>query len=193
MGAPLNGGTAADMVTSTEDGFRRYRVDVGQTGFFEGREFRMVRKLVVATGTPKVFRFVSPVDFILFEQTLNVSVGDLEFYAYRSDQGTAGGTFTALPVSPIGKNIGAQYRKYSGARYASQVTLAEGGTFTPANAQIYADYDRAKTSSATAQQTSVSGGDDSVRYLAAGTYYLVVSSLVGTSEGRYAIAWEERP
>lgn len=37
MGAPLNGGTAADMVTSTEDGFRRYRVDVGQTGFFEGR------------------------------------------------------------------------------------------------------------------------------------------------------------
>lgn len=193
MGAPLNGGSAADMVTSTEDGFRRYRVDVGQTGFFEGREFRMVRKLVVAAATPHVFRFTCPVDFILFEQTLNVSVGDLEFCAYRSEQGTAGGVFTALPVGPIGKNTSAKYRLYSGSRYAAQAAVAEGGTFTPTDPLIYADYDRAKTSSATAQQTSVSGGNDSVRYLAAGTYYLVVTSLSGTSEGRYAIAWEERP
>lgn len=193
MGSPLNGGSAVDMVTSTEDGFRRFRVDVGQTGFFEGREFRMVRKLVVAAATPQVFRFTCPVDFILFEQTLNVSVGDLEFYAYRSDQGTPGGTFTALPVPPIAKNTSATFRPYSGVRYAAQAALAQGGTFTPTNPQVYADYDRAKTSGATAQQTSVSGGNDSVRFLAAGTYYLVITSLSGTSEGRYAIAWEERP
>ena len=34
---PLNGGIANDMVTSGLAGFRRLRVDVGQTGLFEGR------------------------------------------------------------------------------------------------------------------------------------------------------------
>lgn len=190
---PLNGGSAADLMTSDESGFRRYRVDVGQTGLFEGREFRMVRKVSVTAGTPLVFRFTSAVDFILFEQSLNCSVGDLEFFAWRSTQGVAGGTFTPLPVAPIGKNIGSARRLYDGLPYASQVQLATGGTFTPTDAQHYVDYDRAKTAGATAQQVSVSGGNDSVRYLAAGTYYLSLASLDGTSVGRFALAWEERP
>ena len=180
------------ILTSTEEGFARIRADVGQTGLYEGREFRMVRKVSVVAGTPLVFRFTSAVDFILLEQSLNCSTGDIEFYAWRSTQGAAGGTFTALPVPPIGKNIGSTRRLYSGVPYASQVSLASGGTFTPTDAQVYVDYDRAKTSGATAQQVSVQGGNDSVRYLAAGTYYLVLTSLDGTSVGRLALAWEER-
>lgn len=190
---PLNGGISADMVTSDLTGFRRLRVDVGQTGFFEGREFRMVRKVSVPAGTPLVFRFTSDVDFILFEQTLNCSAGDLEFFAWRSTQGVAGGTFTPLPVAPIGKNIGSTRRLYDGLPYASQVQLATGGTFTPTDPELYVDYDRAKTAGSTAQRASVQGGNDSVRYLAAGTYYLILTSLDGTSVGRFALAWEERP
>lgn len=64
---------------------------------------------------------------------------------------------------------------------------------TPTEADVYVDYDRAKTSGATAQQVSVSGGADTTRYLAAGTYYLELTSVTGTSVGRFAIAWEERP
>lgn len=181
-----------DVWTSSEEGFRRLRVDVGQTGLYEGREFRMVRKVSIPAATPLVFKFTSAVDFILFEQSIDCSEGDIEYYAWRSTQGTAGGTFTPLAVPPIGKNTSSFYRQYSGLRYASQVTLETGGTFTPTDANVYVDYDRAKTSGATAQQTSVSGGDDSVRYLAAGTYYLKLTSLNGTSVGRFALAWEER-
>lgn len=181
-----------DVWTSNQEGFRRLRVDVGQTGFFEAREFRMVRKVSIAAGTPLVFRFTSTTDFILFEQALNCNEGDIEFYVWRSTQGTAGGSFTPLAVAPIGKNISSFYRDYGGNRYQSQVSLATGGTFTPTDANVYVDYDRAKTSGATAQQISVSGGDDSVRYLAAGTYYLILTSVSGTSVGRFALAWEER-
>ena len=39
---------------------------------------------------------------------------------------------------------------------------------------------------------SVAGGNDSVRYLAAGTYYLILTSLDATSVGRFGLAWEER-
>ena len=190
---PLNGGSAPDLMTSNQSGFRRYRVDVGQTGFFEGREFRMVRKVSVASGTPLVFRFTSAVDFILLEQTLNCSDGDIEFYAWRSTQGVAGGTFTPLPVAPIGKNIGSARRLYDGLPYDSQVELATGGTFAPTTVEAYVDYDRAKTAGSTAQRASVQGGNDSVRYLAAGTYYLILESLGGTSVGRFALAWEEIP
>ena len=182
-----------DVWTSDQEKFRRLRVDVGQTGFFEGREFRMVRKIVVPAATPRVFRFTSTVDFILFEQHLAVTTGDLEYYAWRSTQGTPSGTFTNIPVPPIGKNISANFRDYGAGRYTSNVTIASGGDFIPTDVEVYVDYDRAKTSSATAQRQSVSGGDDSVRYLAAGTYYLKITSLDGTSEGRFAIAWEERP
>lgn len=170
----------------------RIRVDVGQTGLFEGREFRLVRKISITAGTPLVIRFTSAVDFILFEQELNTTVGDIEFYAWRDTQGTAGGTFSGS-YTPIGKNISGTFREYEGVRYASQVTLNHGGTFTPTNAEAYVDYDRAKTAGATAQQISVSGGNDSARYLAAGTYYLVLTSLDATSVGRFALAWEERP
>lgn len=183
----------SDVWTSDTDRFRRLRVDVGQTGLFEGREFRMVRKISVVAGTPLVFRFSSAVDFILFEQALNCSEGDIEMYAWRADQGTPGGTFTPLPVDPIGKNISAQYKPYGGSRYVSQMDISTGGTFTPTSPLTYVDYDRAKTSGATAQQISVSGGNDSVRYLAAGTYYLVLTSASGTSVGRFSLAWEERP
>lgn len=176
----------ADLLTSDKESFRRLRVDVGQTGFFEGREFRMVRKVSVPASTPLVFRFTSAVDFILFEQTLDCSVGDIEFFAWRSTQGVAGGTFTPLPVAPIGKNIGAALRLYDGLPYASQVQLATGGRFTPTDAQQYFDYTRSKAALATVQQLSVQG-------LAAGTYYLILNSLSGTSVGRFALAWEERP
>ena len=182
----------ADLLTSEAEQFRRVRVDVAQTGLFEGREFRLVRKVSIPAATPLVIRFTSAVDFILFEQDLNVTEGDIEFRAWRDTQGTAGGTFAgSFPV--IGKNISGFYREYSGARYASQVTINHGGTFTPTDAEAYVDYDRAKTSSSTAQRTSVQGGNDSARYLAAGTYYLVFNSLDGTSVGRIALAWEERP
>lgn len=185
-------GIPSDLLTSNKAGFRRFQVDVGQTGLFEGREFRIVRKVVIPAATPLVFRFTSVVDFMLAEQELNTSVGDIELLAWRDAQGVASGTFSAN-VPPIGKNTSAEFRDYGAGRYVSQVTITTGGIFTPTDPESYVDYDRAKTAGATAQQVSVSGGDESVRYLAAGTYYLQLTSLDATSQGRFVLSWEERP
>lgn len=176
--------------TSSPDaeGFGRLRVDVGETGLFEAREFRVVRKLVL-TGTALVWRFTSAVDFILHEQTFGASEGDLEFHAWRAADVTPSGTF-ATPVRIIGKNGSSEYREFNGARYVSQVSIMSGGSITPIDAEEYVDYDRAKTASSTAQRSSVGGTPNSVRYLPAGTYYLQIT---GTGEGRLALAWEERP
>lgn len=181
-----------DMYTSDARGFRRLRVDVGQTSLFEGREFRIVRKVSIPAGTPLVFKFESPIDFMLAEQQISCSEGDIEYWAWRDTQGVASGTFNT-PVPVIPKNTSSKFREYDGQRYALQIEVHTGGDFTPTDPNAYVDYDRAKTSGATAQQLSVSGGDGSARYLSAGTYYLVLISLSGTSKGRFAIAGEERP
>lgn len=178
--------------TSNQEGFSRLQVDVGQTGFFEGREFRLIRKLSVTAGTPVTYKFTCPVDFILFEQAMSVNEGDLEVYAWRASNVTESTPFnTTLPL--FGKNISSEYRLYSGARYVPAATITTGGTITIINPDLYADYDRSKTSGATAQQATVGNTPDSERYLAAGSYYLQFISLLGTSTGRFAITWEERP
>lgn len=174
--------------TPENEGFGRLQVDMGETGMFEGREFRAVRKLVL-TGAPIVWRFTSTVDFILHEQTFGASSGDLELYAWRAADVTPSGAF-ATPVPVFGKNGSAEYREYEGARYVSGVTIMSGGSITPLNAEAYTDYDRAKTASSTAQRASVGGTPNSVRYLPTGTYYL---QIIGTGEGRLALGWEERP
>lgn len=182
----------ADLLTSEKEGFRRLQVDQAQTSFFEGREFRIARKVSIPAATPLFFRFVSAVDFILADQEINASIGDIELRAWRSTQGTAGGVFsTVIPI--FGKNTSSEFRDYNGSRYVSQVSITTGGTFTPTDPESYVDYDRAKTAGATAQQISVSGGSDTARYLSAGTYYIQLSSLDPTSVGRLILAWEERP
>lgn len=181
----------SDLLTSDKEGFRRVRVDQAQTSFFEGREFRIVRKISIPAATPLVFKFSSAVDFILSDQELNASVGDIELRAWRSTQGVEGGVFsTVIPI--IGKNISSEFLPYDGARYATRVTITTGGSFTPTNPEAYVDYDRAKTSGATAQQISVAGGIETSRYLSAGTYYLVMNSLDANSVGRFVLSWEER-
>lgn len=186
-------GIPNDLIAGGKKHFRRLQVDQGQTGFFEATEFRVARKIAVTAGTPLTWKFSSAVDFILLEQSLGVSVGDIEFYAWRSANVTPAGTFDQL-VPVLGKNISSEFRpQTAGARYVSQVSVNGGGSITPIDANAYADYDRAKTSNATAQQLTVGGSRDSVRYLSAGDFYLQFISTTGTSEGRFSLAWEERP
>lgn len=174
--------------TSDLADFARIPVDQQQTSLEEGREFRIVRKVAVSTSTPVVFKFTSSVDFILFEQSLSVSAGDIELFAYREADAGASGSFSE-PVPIFGKNISSEYRRYGGDRYETGVTITTGGAITPTG--DYVDYDRARTSNATAQQTSVSGSNESKRMLAAGTYYIQLKA-VADAEGKFGLSWEER-
>lgn len=174
-----------DVWTSSKEKFRRLRVDQGQTGFFEGREFRSFIELNIAAGNNIVLKFVSPVDFILFEQRLVIDAGSCKLTA--STGGTEGGTFsTSLPI--IGKN---RMASRPTPFYTAQATIVTGGTYTGGTA---VEVVRVVAANATAQQQSVGSGQDSSRGLPAGTYYLKFENFgSGSVTGVYSLAFEERP
>lgn len=166
-----------DLMTDAGGPNARIRVDNAQTGFFAGREFRVVRKIT----TPRTFRFTFPVPVILFEQLLSVSVGDVELYAWAASNVTPSGVWTTVPIFPKnGVNLS----------YTGQATVDTGGEVAPTNAELYRDYARVATSGATGQRFTVGGPQNSERYLAAGVYYV---QLIGTGEAAYSAMWEERP
>lgn len=174
-----------DLYTSGTEGFRRLRVDSGQTGFFEGREFRTFYEMNIASGASVYIRFVSPVDFILSEQSLTLDGGSIRFTALTG--ATPSGTYsTALPV--IGKN---RMLTRKTPFYSSQVTLATGGTATGGTV---VELFRVVAANASAQQQTVLGASSTERGLPAGTYFLRLENIGnGAATGVYSLIWEERP
>ena len=162
----------------------RVRVDVAQTSFFEGREFRSFLELNIAQGATQVIKVVSPVDFVLFQQTLTVDSGGIRFSAVTG--GTEGGSFsTSLPI--IGKNrMSDRPTPY----YTAQITASTGGTHTGGTE---VEVVRVVAAGSTAQQATVGGEMASERGLPAGTYYLKFQNLSnGAATGVYSLFWEER-
>lgn len=161
----------------------RLRVDVSQTGFFLGTEFRSFYEFSIPTGESRVIKFTSPINFILFAQSLTVDAGGIKYSAETG--GTEGGSFTALPV--VGKNrMPTRPLPY----YAAQATIGVGGTVT---GTTVVDIARISTAGATAQQITVGGQTSDERGLPAGTYYIRLANMSnGTSTGVYSLFWEER-
>lgn len=174
-----------DLYTSGTEGFRRLRVDTGQTGFFEGREFRTFYELNIATGTSVYIRFTSPIDFIIFEQSLTLDSGSVRFTALTGS--TPGGTYSnVLPV--VGKN---RMVTRKAPFYLSQITISSGGTATGGT---IVELFRVTAANATAQQQTVLGAASTERGLPAGTYYLRLENIGNSAAtGVYTLIWEERP
>lgn len=171
-----------NIATSRDKQFARVPVDPAQTSFFEGREFRIVRKI----STPIVYRFTCEVDFILSYQAFSVASGEYEFRAWRDDNVNESGTWsTSIPV--LMKNISSEQLDPV---YSTQTTINSGGTITVIDSDMYADFAWLKTAGGTGQQISVSAQSIQGRYLAAGSYYL---EFTGTGQGAYYLEWEERP
>lgn len=174
-----------DLYTSDREGFRRLRVDTGQTGFFEGREFRTFFELNIPTSTSVYLRFTSPIDFIIFEQSLTLDSGSVRFTALTG--ATPGGTYsTSLPV--IGKN---RMTTRKTPFYSPQITIETGGTATGGT---IVELFRVTAANATAQQQTVLGAASTERGLPAGTYYLRLENIGNSAAiGVYSLIWEERP
>lgn len=176
----------------TDGGFgasRRIRVDPGQTGFFAGKFFRSYIETLIPVAGPSVqFRFTSPIDFILWLQSPELTQGAIELRVYTGATGS--GTWTQRPV--IGVNRTAQRpRPY----YAAQCTLETGGNFTGGT-----EVDVLKVRTSSANNTASNVGDQwSERGLPAGTYYGRLQTLAGglavndPAQLIYALTWEERP
>lgn len=174
----------ADLLTSKREGFRRVRVDVAQTGFFEGREFRSFVEFNIPSGQSVVYKFSIPVNFILFEQNMTVDAGGVKYTAEIG--GAFGGTFsTALPI--VGKN---RMTTRPQPFYEAQATITTGGTYTGGTV---IDVARLVTSGSTAQQATV-GLSSTERGLPPGDYCVRLTNLSNSSStGVYNIFWEERP
>lgn len=180
-----------DLLTDGGDGpNRRLRVDVGQTGFWGGREFRISYEFTI-TASPIWFKVSCPVSFILQSQNISCDQGGIRFAAYRANQGTASGTFDT-PVT-IWKNNG-----ISGTpTYSNQMTINSGGEFTPTLGQMPSETIRTLSSTnAGSSRDTISGSAHGERGLPLGDYYLKFERLDGTvvdALGVYTLIWEERP
>ena len=171
----------------------RYRVDVGQTGFFARRMWSLSYEFASANPintTPLVFRVTVPVNFIVHAHSLSVDQGGLSLRTYAESQGTPGGTFG--PAHPLASENTMDEEP----AYAFQADIDSGGTFTPTGGAVPITTLRVRTSGATAQQTSVGGAAVSEKGRAAGVYYAVLSRMSGVSgdcTGVYNLVVEERP
>lgn len=162
--------------------YARLRVDNGQTGFFEGREFRSFYEFSIAPGATVVGKFVCPVDFILWSQMLSVDSSIIRLKAVLG--GTEGGAFTSLPV--IGKNRMVERRS---PYYEARATIGMGGTHTGG---LLVDVQRASAGTGGNASSHVALSDE--RGLPAGTYYLTLENVGSqTGTGVYSLWWEERP
>lgn len=171
-----------DLITESTPGTRRLKVDVGQTGFFSRREFRISQELNIPSGTSITYKFSSPVNFILWEQVLECDANLLKFEAVVG--GTPSGTF-ATQVAIWGKNRMTEQPEYVGV-----VTITTGGSVT--GGQV-AEVLRLQAAGSNAQRSSIGLAVGSERGLPAGDYYLRLSAIGGNVTGTFALVWEERP
>jgi hypothetical protein len=171
------------LMTNDNDEYARLRVDVGQTGFFAGREARTFYEFSIASGASQVIKVVSATDTVL--QSFGVETFLAEIKTELVTGGTEGGTFdTALPIFKTNTMS-------TSSDYTPQVTMNRGGTHTGGTV-----VDLLISISGANRNKSVSAGasEDLPQGFAAGTFYIRLTNTDGaTASGIFRARWEERP
>ncbi len=155
----------------------RLRVDSGNRGFDDGREFRIFHEFTGNT----VFKTVVPVNTILW--ALNISLLEGECRLETVVGGTEGGTFT--PITIFGRNNMTE-RPFP--FYTNRVTASQGGTHTGGTV-LDVLLNKTSDNSNFAASVGASTGDE--RGVAPNTYYLRLT-VTGTTRGILKLRWEER-
>ena len=176
----------------------RTRVDLAQTSFWEGREFRTFREFSLSAGVPQVIKAVVPINIVLMELSLVLVDGDVTVATKVG--GTEGGSYsTSLPIFAANNMVASSMaddnrRANYGAGgtfgyYQPTVLLSTGGIHTGGTTL---DVLRGKTSGNSNFASSVGLTQGSERGVSAGTYYFALSSPVAAA-GVFKARWEERP
>jgi len=169
---------------------RRLRVDVAQTGFFAGREFRTFREWDTATNGTFVVKLTVPLNTILFEFHVQGESGTLRVETLRPGAGIVeGGAFAeTLPI--ISTNTMTDKPQPP---YVPQVVLAAGGTLTGVGVPgvTLLDVSRLKAATNSNFASTVGGEGGAERGVSPATFYwrFTLSDFVGVIKAR----WEERP
>lgn len=171
------------MLTDDNGEYARLRVDVGQTGFFAGREARTFYQFEIASGATQVIKVVSVTDTIL--QSFGVELDLAEIRVELVVGGTEGGTFsTALPILKTNTMSTAS-------DYTPQVTMNRGGTHTGGTV---VDLLVAISGNNPNKSVSQSTSENLPQGFPAGTYYIRLTNTDGnTAKGIFRARWEERP
>lgn len=181
----------SDLLTSNREKYRRVRVDLAQTGFFEGREFRTFKELSIAAGATLVIRITVPVNTILQHVGLVLDAGSIKLRTVSG--GTPAGSFSeALPILSKNNMSGGAFPAPPLPLYSAQNLLESGGTALTGGVDI--DVLRLVVANASGQASSVGGNQDDARGVGPGTYYWVFNNFGnGTATGVFSSFWEERP
>ena len=181
-----------NMTSDRLSDFARVKVDVGQTSFFEGREFRMFKELNIPASGTYVIRATVPVNTILMSARLELDLGNVRVGTYVG--GTPGGVFTDMATVFGVNNMtpGIDHRNDYPGIYVRQNVLADGGTHTGGTEL---DVVRLRTAANANQGGSAGVDPDEPRGIAPGTYYFRLQNLSATdiATGTFKIRWEERP
>lgn len=175
-----------DLLTDGGDGpNRRMRVDVGQTGFFAGREARTWFELNIPNGTDIIIKAECPVDFILFNLEISLIQGELKVHTLLGDGADGGGFTTLLPIIPT-NTMSERPVPF----YEPQMVLSTGGIYADGTP---IDLVWLKTSGNSNKAIGVGGGSDTERGVGAATYYYRLSASYGNDVlGVLSARWEER-
>lgn len=170
------------LMTDDDGDYARLRVDVGQTGFFAGREFRVNHEFSIASGATQVIKVVAGVDTILYDFMVELTLAEL---AVRlKSGGTEGGTF--------GNSIGVMKTNQmsTASSYTSQVTMAYGGTHTGGTTIDTVFLISGSNANKSEAQSTKEGNPLG---FPAGTYYIILENTDGnTATGVFKARWEER-
>lgn len=171
-----------DLYTSTKEGFRRLRVDIAQTSFFEGREFRTFKEWTTATTQTYVIKAIVPLNIVLFSLTSSIEAGTIRIETVVG--GTEGGTFSEVLPIFAANTMSTRPSPF----YTNQTVLSAGGSLTGGTV---IDVLRIKSADNSNFAGSVGVGATDERGVGANTYYfrITLTGAIGTFKAR----WEERP
>jgi hypothetical protein len=171
------------LMTDSDGAYSRLKVDVGQTGFFAGREARTFYEFSIASGASQVIKVVAPTNTIV--QTFSVELNLAEIRLELVVGGTEGGTFnTALPIFKTNTMTTAS-------SYVPQVTMNRGGTHTGGTV---VDLLTAISGANENKAIAISATEALPQGFAAGTFYIRLINTDGaTATGIFRARWEERP
>lgn len=165
------------LMTDNDGQYARLRVDVGETQFWAGKQFRTFQKLTISSGATVAIRAIVGVNIVLYETSFHTEDSSIEVQLKAG--GTASGEFTSMPV--IRKNT-----MTNAPVITSQVSMAYDGAHTGGT---LIDLIRVTSNN---KGSNFSAGD-SERGVAPGTYYYVITNTGNqTATVVFSGYWEER-
>lgn len=169
------------LMTDGDGPYARVRVDVGQTGFFAGREFSAFHEYSINTGASIAVRAITTVDVFLSTFLVDNWAGNVRI-ELRTGSTVTSPFVNDIPVMRVNNTSDVDFS------YTTHVDMDNGGVVTGGTVLDVFEVNSGNKSD------SVSGGSSDPIGMPAGTYYIVISNIGNqTARGVFKARWEERP